>query len=553
MFLSDPSKKYRPFPQIDLPERKWPTKIITKAPIWCAVDLRDGNQALVDPMDGDRKMRFFDLMVRRGFREIEVGFPSASQTDYDFLRELINTGRATEDVALQVLMPAREELIDRTFEGLEGAKKAIVHLYNSTNPTQRRVVFQKSKQEILDLAVQGAKHIHKRIQDYPSTKWIFEYSPESFSATELDYAIEVCNAVMDVFKPTKDNKIIFNLPATVELATPNVHADQIEYFCNKINNRDSLIISLHPHNDRGTAVAAAELGLLAGADRVEGTLFGNGERTGNVDIVALAMNMYTQGVAPGLDLSDINELVRVFEYCNQMPVHKRHPYAGELVFTAFSGSHQDAIRKGLKAQKDGEVWDVPYLPIDPDDLGRAYEPIIRINSQSGKGGVAFVLEEDYGLNLPRGLQVEFGKIIQDITDKLGGVLTPQNIWDAFSSEYLNVNTPFELLDHQESRSGDSWNVKVSLRENGKPVEISASGNGLLSSLVGAISKHTGLELDILSYSEHAAGKGSDAKAVAYVETGSKKWKSVFGVGMDTNVTLASMKAVLNAVNRGLNS
>jgi len=550
--MDNPAKKYRPFPPVDLPGRKWPSRTIKKPPIWCSVDLRDGNQALVDPMDSERKMRLFDLLVRCGFSEIEVGFPSASQTDYDFTRQLIESGRA-KNVILQVLVPARAELIDQTFEALKGAPKAIVHLYNSTSPTQRRVVFQKEKHEITALAVEGATHIYKRMKDFPDTAWALEYSPESFTGTELDYAIEITEAVLDVWHPTPKHKAIVNLPATVEMATPNIYADQIEYFCENVRGRKNMIISVHPHNDRGTAVAAAELALMAGADRVEGTLFGNGERTGNVDLVTLALNLYSQGVDPGLDFSNISEIVKIAEHCNQLPVHPRHPYAGELVFTAFSGSHQDAIRKGLRARKPGDFWDIPYLPIDSADLGRAYEPIIRINSQSGKGGIAFVMEEDHGFNLPKKLQVEFGKIVQKITDDTKHAISSQALLETFLSEYAEGTEPYKFLDYTEQNEGEEWFVSFMLEKNGEPVSISSRGNGPLDALIKALSAHLELKLDILSYSEHAATVGSTSQAIAYIETGSDKWSSSFGVGTDTNIAVASMKAIISSINRGLSA
>ncbi len=548
--MNNASAKYRPFPPIDLPSRQWPMRTTTRPPIWCSVDLRDGNQALVDPMDTERKMRFFDLLMKCGFKEIEVGFPSASQTDYDFTRALIESGRA-ETAVLQVLVPARKELIDQTFGALIGAPKAIVHLYNSTSPTQRRVVFGKESHEITALAVEAARHISKRMAEYPDTDWQLEYSPESFTATELSYAIEITEAVIGVWQPTPQRKAIVNLPATVEMATPNVYADQIEYFCSTIRGRENLIISVHPHNDRGTAVAAAELALLAGADRIEGTLFGNGERTGNVDLVTLALNLYSQGIDPGLDFSNVGELVKVAEFCNQIPVHPRHPYAGELVFTAFSGSHQDAIRKGLKAAKPGDFWDVPYLPVDPADLGRAYEPIIRINSQSGKGGVAFVLEEDHGFNLPKKLQIEFGKVVQKIADDTKHAISSQALLDAFLSEYAMRIKPFRFVDYAEQTENGQWRGSFQLEENGKALSLHATGNGPLDALIKGLSSHLGVGLDILSYSEHAATVGSTAQAIAYVETSNGKWASSFGVGMDTNIAVASLKAIINSVNRGL--
>ncbi|MDD3370923.1 MAG: 2-isopropylmalate synthase, partial [Alphaproteobacteria bacterium] len=443
----NPAEKYTPFPPIRLSDRQWPSRVITKAPLWCAVDLRDGNQALIDPMDAKKKLRFFDMLVQCGFKEIEVSFPSASQTDYDFTRELIETGRA-QKTALQVLTPAREEFIDKTFEAVQGAPKVVMHLYNSTSPVQRRVVFQKSPEEIIALAVAGASRIAENVKKYPQTEWTLEYSPESFTGTELDFAIEVVEAVLDVWKSTPQRRAIVNLPSTVEMATPNVYADQIEYFLRKVRGRENIILSVHAHNDRGTAVAATELALLAGAERVEGTLFGNGERTGNADLVTLALNMYSQGLDPGLDFSNIREIVKVVEQCNKLPVHPRHPYAGELVFTAFSGSHQDAIRKGLRAREGSAAWEVPYLPIDPADVGREYEPIIRINSQSGKGGVAYVLEEDHGFSLPKSMQAEFGQVVQKIADRTQQAVGSQAVLDAFMSEYILATKPFRLCEYK---------------------------------------------------------------------------------------------------------
>lgn len=549
--LPNPAGKYRPFAPIPMPRRTWPNRMIIEPPIWCAVDLRDGNQALTDPMNADRKQRLFDLLVRRGFRQIEIGFPSASQIDFDFTRTLIEGGHATAEIALQVLVPAREELIDRTFEALSGAPRAIIHLYNSTSPVQRRVVFQKSQKDTIELAVRGAKHILQVMADYPGTDWQLEYSPESFSATEVDFALDICNAVIETWQPAPGRKMIINLPATVEMSTPNVYADQVEYFGGKVIRRDSVILSVHPHNDRGTAVAAAELALMAGAERVEGTLFGNGERTGNVDLITLGLNLYSQGIHPGIDLSDVPELVRVAEYCNRLPVHPRHPYAGEMVFTAFSGSHQDAIRKALRGRTDADLWDVPYLPVDPADLGRLYEPIIRINSQSGKGGVAFVLEEDYGLCPPRRLQVEFSNLIQELADRTGKAVGSRDLWLCFASEYIDRESPYALLDYAERHEDESWRVEATLRHNDVIQTISAVGNGPIDAFVAALSEYGGLALDIRHYSEHAAHSGADARAVAYIELGGGDGPSRFGVGMDTNITMASLKAVISAVNRRL--
>jgi 2-isopropylmalate synthase len=547
---NDPAKKYRPFTPIDLPSRQWPSRTLSKPPIWCAVDLRDGNQALVDPMDAKRKHRFFDLLVRCGFKEIEASFPSASQTDFDFTCEVIESGKA-KDVTLQALTPARDEFIDRTFEALAGAPQAIMHLYNSTSPIQRKVVFQKEPHEIVDLAVHGAKRILERMKDYPETKWALEYSPESFTGTELDFALDITHAVLDVWQPSPSRKVIINLPATVEMATPNVYADQIEYFCNKVRGRENLIISIHPHNDRGTAVAASELALMAGADRLEGTLFGNGERTGNADLMIVAMNLYSQGIDPELDFSSIREIVKVAEHCNQIPIHPRHPYAGELVFTAFSGSHQDAIRKGLRAHQSDDFWEVPYLPLDPADVGRAYEPIIRINSQSGKGGMAFVLEHDHGFVLPKKMQAEFSHIVQKITDETKQAISSQALLETFLAEYVNRTDPFKFVDYKDRSEGEQCIGFFTVEKNRAPLKLEAPGNGLLDALTKALAMQAGFPLDILSYSEHAATVGSTSKAIAYVETGSTMWGSSFGVGVDTNFVVASMKALVNSLNRGL--
>ena len=448
--LQDPKQKYRSFAPIDLTARTWPDKVLSTPPLWCSVDLRDGNQALIEPMDAARKRRMFDLLVRTGFKEIEVGFPAASQTDFDFVRELIERNLIPDDVVIQVLTQARPELIARTFESLRGARRAIMHLYNSTSTVQRRVVFCLDRPGIVDIAVQAARCVRDLAAAQPETDWQFEYSPESFTGTELDFAVEICDAVNEVWQPTPERKVIINLPATVEMATPNIYADQIEWFGRNIAKRDSIVLSLHPHNDRGTAVAAAELGVMAGADRVEGTLFGNGERTGNVDIVTLALNLYTQGVHPGLDFSNINEAARCAEYCNQLPIHPRHPYVGDLVFTAFSGSHQDAIKKGFAARREGDIWEVPYLPIDPRDLGRTYESVIRVNSQSGKGGIAYLLERDFGLTMPRRLQIEFSQVVQAVTDATGKELSSEAIWALFQGEYLGENGAYVYGGHQLS-------------------------------------------------------------------------------------------------------
>ena len=551
----DATKKYRPFPPIQLPDRQWPSRTLTQAPAWCSVDLRDGNQALIEPMGTDRKRRMFELLVQLGFKEIEVGFPAASQTDFDFVRFLADQRLIPDDVSIQVLTQSREPLIRRSFEALRGVKKAVVHLYNSTSPIQRQVVFGVDKPGIVDIAVTGARLMREIAAEYPDTEWTFEYSPESFSATELDFALEVCEAVVDVWQPTPEHKIILNLPATVEMATPNVHADQIEWFCRHLGRRDSVLVSVHPHNDRGTAVAAAELALLAGADRVEGTLFGNGERTGNVDIVTLALNLFTQGINPGLDLSDINAVVRAAEYCNQLPVHPRHPYAGELVFTAFSGSHQDAIKKGLAAIAGQAVWDVPYLPIDPADVGRSYEAVIRVNSQSGKGGIAYLLEKDHGLCLPRRLQIEFSQTVQAIAEATGKELTSAAIWAAFQAEYLHPDQPFHFVEYRTAPDGYSGGIRkltATVREHGRERLLSGKGNGPIDAFTDALNRHFGLDVRVVDYHEHAIGAGADATAVSYVEIRMDGEPNLrFGVGIDSNIVTASLNAVISAVNRAL--
>jgi len=552
--MISPREKYRPFPQVKLTERQWPNNTITQPPVWCSVDLRDGNQSLIEPMGLDRKMRMFDALLKMGFKEIEVGFPSASQTDFDFVRYLIEGNRIPDGVTIQVLTQSREELIRRTFESLKGVKSAIVHLYNSTSELQRRVVFKLDKAGIVDIAVKGATLIRKLEAEYGMEDVIrHEYSPESFTGTELEFAKEICEAVIDCYQPTPKKKLILNLPATVEMSTPNVHADQIEWFCRNIKKRDCLAISLHPHNDRGCAVAATELGLLAGADRVEGTLFGNGERTGNVDIVTLAMNMYSQGVDPGLDCSNINELVRMAEYCNQLPIHPRHPYAGELVFTAFSGSHQDAINKGFKAMaaSNSPLWEVPYLPIDPMDLGRSYEAVIRINSQSGKGGIAYILEKEHGIELPRRLQIEFSKVVQAIADGEGVELAADRLWSAFQTEYLEGNGRYGFVSHSASADQTEQNVVGKITVDGNLKTILGHGNGPVDGFVDAIRKESGLNFDVADYREHAIGMGANASAIAYVELRLPDGSSLFGVGIDKNIVVASLKAVISGVNRAL--
>ena len=549
-----PFEKYQPFEPIRLTDRTWPDAVITKAPTWCSVDLRDGNQALISPMDSERKKRMFLTLVDMGFKEIEVGFPAASQTDFDFVRMLIEEDLIPDDVIIQVLTQAREELIRRTYESLEGAKQAIVHLYNSTSTLQRRVVFGLDKDGITKIATDGAKLV-RELAGKTDTKIIYEYSPESFTGTELDYAVEVCEAVMDVYEPTPENKIILNLPATVEMATPNIYADQIEWFLRNIKNRDSVILSLHPHNDRGTGVAAAELGVMAGADRVEGTLFGNGERTGNVDVISLGMNMFSQGVDPELDMSDMNSLVRVAEHCNQLPVHPRHPWAGELVFTAFSGSHQDAIKKGMAAIGDSNsgIWEVPYLPIDPQDVGSTYEAVIRINSQSGKGGVAYILEQDYGFALPRRLQIEFSQVIQRITDDTGDEIMSEDIWESFNKEYLNATTPFGFVEHRtvpDTHASERRNMTAVVRVDGAEKVISGKGNGPIDSYVDALKSQCNVDFKVIDYRERAIGTGADAQAVAYVEIETPEG-ALFGVGEHVNIVSASLRAVTSAVNRAI--
>jgi 2-isopropylmalate synthase len=548
------AQKYRPFPPIPLPDRQWPGRVLTQAPAWCSVDLRDGNQALIEPMGSERKRRLFKLLVTLGFKEIEVGFPAASQTDFDFIRVLIEENLIPADVTIQVLTQSREHLIRRTFEAVQGARRVIVHLYNSTSPLQRRVVFGLDRAGIIAIAVQGAELIQAIAADYPETEWTFQYSPESFTGTELDFALDICEAVNGVWQPTPDRQVILNLPATVEMATPNVYADQIEWCSRHLSRRDAVILSVHPHNDRGTAVAATELALLAGADRVEGTLFGNGERTGNVDIVTLALNLFTQGVDPHLDFSAINAVIREVEYCNQMPVHPRHPYAGDLVFTAFSGSHQDAIRKGLAANAGSPVWEVPYLPMDPADVGRTYEAVIRINSQSGKGGIAYVLEKDYGLNLPRRLQIEFSQVVQAIADASGKELAPAAIWAAFQTEYLHAGEPYSCVEHRDtpaSRTAEIDRLTATIRYHGRERIISGAGNGPIDAFVDAMRRHCGVAIQLVDYHEHAIGVGADAMAVSYVEIRAVDGSSVFGVGMHNNIVTASLEAVLSAVNRAL--
>jgi 2-isopropylmalate synthase len=556
MMKSDPSQKYRAFPQIDLPDRQWPSRAITAAPRWLSTDLRDGNQALIDPMGAEKKQRFFDLLIKVGVKEIEVGFPSAGATEFDFISDLVRSGRIPDDVTVQVLTQSRKDLIDTSFESLRGARSAIVHLYNAVSPAWREIVFKMSQAEVKQIAIEGAKLLRDNAAAQPDTDWHFEYSPETFSTAELDFSLEVCSAVMDILMPTPDKPIIFNLPATVEAAMPNIYADQIEYFCRNIPRRDAAVISLHTHNDRGTGVAATELGLLAGGDRVEGCLFGNGERTGNVDLVTVALNMYTQGMHPGLDFSNIDEVIQTVEYCNQLPVHPRHPYAGELVFTAFSGSHQDAIKKGFTAQeqRNDEYWQVPYLPIDPADLGRSYEAVIRVNSQSGKGGVAWVIEQDQGLKLPKRMQANFSQTVQELSDTTGRELTSADIWGAFEARYnLKGEGRFRLIDFQESQSQRALDERIfigKIRIDGTEQSVSGKGNGLISSLANALETALGGTLDIIDYSEHAIGQGTDARAAAYVECRVGDGPILFGVGISRDVATASVRAILSAANGG---
>jgi 2-isopropylmalate synthase len=553
--------KYRRYVPVVLTDRTWPDVVVDRAPLWCSVDLRDGNQALIDPMDTQRKRRMFEVLVNMGFKEIEVGFPSASQPDFDFVRQLIEEDLIPDDVTIQVLVQCRQELIERTYECLQGAPRAIVHFYNSTNPLQREVVFNLDKQGIVDIAVNGAKLCRKLEETLPDTHIRYEYSPESFTLTEPEFAIEVCHAVMDVIEPTPEKPIILNLPATVECYTPNVYGDVIEWFGRHIRQRDSVVISLHPHNDRGTATAAAEMGVMAGADRVEGTLFGNGERTGNVDIVNLAINLFVQGIDPELDITDIDALRRTAEYCNRLPVHPRHPWVGDLVYTAFSGSHQDAIKKGFealdrKAEANGgeyPEWGVPYLPLDPKHLGRTYEAVIRVNSQSGKGGVAYVMKTEHGFDLPRRLQIEFSKTIQHITEDSGTEISPVVMWDAFQSEYLTAE-PRLRLDSHELRSDSSagrTEITAQLVVDGERVTVTGEGNGPIDAFVKAIRVGVGATLDVIDYAEHAMGQGSDSTAVAYVETSSPEHGVLWGVGTDPSTITASLRAVLNAHERSL--
>jgi 2-isopropylmalate synthase len=552
-----PTNKYRPYATVALPDRSWPGKTIDRAPIWCSVDLRDGNQALVDPMDGPRKRRMFETLVKMGFKQIEVGFPSASDTDFNFVRQLIEDRMIPDDVTIQVLTQAREHLVDRTVDSVMGAKNVILHLYNSTSELQRRVVFQQDQAGVKQIAVDGAEMVKSRLDRLKDTNVQLQYSPESFTGTELDYALEVCEAVMDVWFPVTDNPIIINLPSTVEMSTPNIFADQIEWMHRRFSRRDRIVLSVHPHNDRGTGVAAAELAVMAGADRVEGTLFGNGERTGNVDIVTLGLNLLTQGVHPMLDFSDINGLMEVAEYCNQLPIHPRHPYAGELVHTAFSGSHQDAINKGMKAiqASNSGLWEVPYLPIDPHDIGRSYEAVIRVNSQSGKGGIAYVLEHDHHIRLPKEWQAQFSQVIQRLTDASSQEISSQEIWSAFETEYVTQpNGEFDLVSFEAARvpgSNQTVRIEAVVKRNGVEQTIKAEGNGPVNAFSRAMRDAFGLKFKLKDYAEHTRSVGSDAEAAAYIELKApdENGRSVFGVGIATDITLAPVKAVVSACNR----
>lgn len=551
--MDSPTNKYKSFKPINIKDRNWPNQVISDSPDWCSVDLRDGNQALIEPMGAERKDRMFKLLCDIGFKEIEVGFPSASQTDYDFVRDLIDNKKIPSDVTIQVLTQSREELIIKTFEALKGIPKAIVHFYNSTSTLQRRVVFNQDKKGIKDIAKNGAKLIKKLAAQNPDTEWSFEYSPESFTGTELEYACEVCDEVTDILKDSSKNKIIINLPATVEMSTPNIYGDQIEWMHNNLKNRDKINLSLHPHNDRGTAVAAAELGVMAGADRVEGTLFGNGERTGNVDIVTLALNLLTQGVDPKLDFSQINKIMREVEYCNQLPVHPRHPYAGDLVFTAFSGSHQDAIKKGFAAlnASNSPLWEVPYLPIDPADLGRSYEAVVRINSQSGKGGVAFLLERDHGVSLPRRLQITLSKYVQKIADETGKEISASELWDVFESNFLIPMNGFEYKSHSSKTENSVNEIDLNIKILNEDINIQGAGSGPIDSFMNAINQKFNLNIKVSDYNQNAISSGADAKAAAFIELEHKN-NTVWGAGINPNTTQASFEAIVVGLSKLLN-
>ncbi|HHU94097.1 MAG TPA: 2-isopropylmalate synthase [Alcaligenaceae bacterium] len=551
--LSNPASKYVPFSPFtsDFSERTWPSKRITQPPIWMSTDLRDGNQSLIEPMNVASKLRFFDQLIKIGFKEIEVGFPSASQTDFDFVRKLIDEKRIPDDVTIIGLTQARQDLIERTAEAMAGAKTSMIHLYNACAPSFRRIVFNMEKDQVREIAVNGTRMVKEAIKKYPQTKWRYEYSPEVFSTTEPEFALEVCNAVIAEWQPTPEDPIVLNLPATIEATTPNLYADQVEWMHKNLDKRDSVVISLHPHNDRGTGVAAAELGMMAGADRVEGCLFGNGERTGNVCLVTLALNLYTQGIHPGLDFSDIDEIRRTAEECNQLPVHPRHPYAGDLVFTAFSGSHQDAIKKGFAIQKPDDVWAVPYLPIDPADLGRSYDAVIRVNSQSGKGGVSYLLEQEHGLVLPRRLQIEFSRAIQRVTDATSKEVNPEQVFGIFESEYLRTEGPWKLVTHKITShpkaddKSQQFDIEIDLLENGQPIKRHGKGEGALAAFINALD----IPIRVMDYSEHAIGIGTNTRAATYVEMRIGEHPSGFGVGIHQDILTSSFKAILSAINR----
>jgi len=549
--ISQASSKYHAFPTVHLPDRQWPSHTLTRAPIWCSVDLRDGNQALPVPMNVAQKLDLFDALVKCGFKEIEVGFPSASNTEYEFMRRLIEERRIPDDVRIQVLVQAREDLIERTVESLKGARQAIIHLYNSTSPAQRKYVFGMSKEEIIQVARRGTRWIKERRDRLTGTEVLFQYSPESFSATEVEFSVEICEAVMEVWEPTRERPIILNLPDTVEVAMPNVYADQIEWFCRNLKNRDRAIVSVHTHNDRGTGVAATELALLAGAERVEGTLFGNGERTGNLDIVTVALNLYMHGIEPGLDFSDLNALREIYQHSTGMTVPARQPYSGELVFTAFSGSHQDAIKKGLAARNGSGVWDVPYLTLDPEDIGRQYSEVIRVNSQSGKGGIAYLLENEFGIVVPKDMQREFGPLANDEVDRLGREVTGSELREMFWKEYIERTTPLELAGFETSGRDRLVECRATLRRDGSPMEITGQGNGPIAAFVKALAAAGVAELEVANYHEHALAFGAEASAIAYIQVKLPDGRKYWGAAVDTSIELASIKAVLSAVNRGL--
>jgi len=549
--IANPSSKYQRFVGIALPDRQWPNNIIEKPPIWMSTDLRDGNQALIDPMNVQTKLRFFKELVAMGFKEIEIGFPSASETDFEFTRLLIEQNHIPDDVTIEVLVQARFDLIEKTVQSLRGAKQAILHMYNPLAPAFRKIVYNTDKAGVKNIAIQGTQWVKELTATAPEVDWTYQYSPEVFSSTEVEFAKEVCDAVAEDWQPTPNKKIIFNLPATVEMSTPNTYADQIEWMHRNLHNRESIILSVHPHNDRGTAVAAAELAVMAGADRVEGCLFGNGERTGNVDLVTLALNLYSQGVSPGLDFSDIDRVRKLVEDCNQLPVHPRHPYAGELVFTAFSGSHQDAIKKGLAVQKKDAIWEVPYLPIDPADVNRSYDAVVRVNSQSGKGGVSFLLQQEAGLQLPRRLQIEFSNAVQKVSDRTGKEVKSADIVQLFDQEYLSVNVPFSYRSSKVSEDAERLNIVIDVEHQQQPVSLFGNGNGPIDAAAHALSEHTGSPINVGDYHEHAMGEGSDVVAVCYVELKVDQNKPVFGVGKDSNIVAAAIKALLNGVNRQL--